>query len=177
VGGLLRVGWRLHCRRSRGPRGTQLAETANVAVVPRFTASRTLRTHAPQADVVPGDAIFDAAKTPCQRPIRCCYNGYMNVELSERAARMAKDLVHDGRFASVEDALEYGLMAIEQSDEEAEALLGNGSAEWWAEVDVMLQEAEEDIAAGRTIEVTPEFWDDIRRRGRERLRSKSDQIA
>ena len=84
---------------------------------------------------------------------------------------MAKDLVHDGRFASVEDALEYGLMAIEQLDAEAEALLGNESAEWWAKVDVMLQEAEEDIAAGRTIEVTPEFWDDIRRRGRERLRS------
>ena len=40
----------------------------------------------------------------------------MNVELSERAARMAEDMVQNGRFASVEDALEYGLMAIEQME-------------------------------------------------------------
>ena len=101
----------------------------------------------------------------------------MNVELSENAARMAEDLVQNGRFASVEDALEYGLMAIGQLDAEEEALMGDESDEWWAKVDVMIQEAEEDIAAGRTIEATPEFWDDIRRRGRERLRSKSDQPA
>jgi len=107
----------------------------------------------------------------------CWYNGPMNVELSERAARLAEDLVQNGRFASVEDALEYGLMAIEQLDAEAEALVPDESDEWWAEVNVMIQEAEEDIAAGRIIEVTPEFWDDIRRRGRERMRSRSNQTA
>ena len=93
----------------------------------------------------------------------------MNVELSERAARMAEDLVESGRFASGDDALEYRLMAIEQLDAEAEDILGDESDEWWAKVDVMIQEAEEDIAAGRTIEATPEFWDGIAQRGRERM--------
>jgi Arc/MetJ-type ribon-helix-helix transcriptional regulator len=101
----------------------------------------------------------------------------MNVELSERAARMAKDLVHDGRFASVEDALEYGLMAIEQLDAEAEALLGDESDEWWAEVNVMIQEGAADIEAGRTVEATPEWWDGIADRGRERLRTKLNRRA
>ena len=90
---------------------------------------------------------------------------------------MAEGLVERGRFGSVEDAIEYGLMAIEQLDAEAEALGGDESDEWWAEVNVMIQEGADDIEAGRTVEATPEWWDGIAHRGRERMRTKLNRLA
>ncbi|MGH2632277.1 MAG: hypothetical protein ACRDG3_02600 [Tepidiformaceae bacterium] len=101
----------------------------------------------------------------------------MNVELSKHAARMAEDLVERGRFASIEDALEHGLMAIEQLDAEAAAFVEDQTDEWWAQVNILIQEAVDDVEAGRTVEATPEWWDGIKHRGRERLRAKLNQTA
>ena len=97
----------------------------------------------------------------------CWYNGPMNVELSGRAARLAEDLVQNGRFASVEDALEYGLMAIEQLDAEAADVASAEIDELWADLRERVREADEDIAAGRVRRVGTDFVDTLRERVRQ----------
>jgi len=91
----------------------------------------------------------------------------MNVELSENAARMAEDLVQNGRFASVEDALEYGLMAIEQLDAEAGNMVANEDDELRATLREKVREADEDVAAGRVKRVGSDFVETLRERVRQ----------
>lgn len=88
----------------------------------------------------------------------------MNVELSERAARAAEELVQSGRFASVEDALEYGLMAIGQLDAQAADAFAEDTSELWTELRERVREADEDIAAGRVTRIGPEFIETLRGR-------------
>ena len=68
-------------------------------------------------------------------------------------------------------------MAIEQLDAEAEALLGNESAEWWAELNQSIDEARSDIAAGRGIPVTPELFEAITRKARVRFAAERTRRA
>jgi len=91
----------------------------------------------------------------------------MNVELSENAARMAEAMVQNGRFASVEDALEYGLMAIEQLDAEAGNMVANEDDELRATLREKVREADEDVAAGRVKRVGSDFVETLRERVRQ----------
>jgi Arc/MetJ-type ribon-helix-helix transcriptional regulator len=91
----------------------------------------------------------------------------MQIELSPRAEQMVNDLVAQGRFASAQEAIEAGVLALLQLDAEAEAFFADRDEAWWADLRAKIREADEDIAAGRYHPLNQEFFDQLRARVRE----------
>jgi len=91
----------------------------------------------------------------------------MQIELSPSAEKIVDDLVAQGRFASAQEALEAGLLALLQLDAESEAFFADRDDAWWADLRAKLREADEDIVAGRYHPLDQEFFDQLRARVRE----------
>jgi Arc/MetJ-type ribon-helix-helix transcriptional regulator len=91
----------------------------------------------------------------------------MQIELSPRAEQIVSDLVARGRFASAQETLEAGLLALLQLDAESEAFFADRDDAWWADLRAKIQEADEDIAAGRYHLLNQAFFDNLRARARE----------
>ena len=88
----------------------------------------------------------------------------MQVTLSARAAELAALAVQRGVCASVDDAVERGLEFLALSTDD---VFEAWSPEYTAEVNRMLEEAEEDVRAGRVVEADEAFWERMRERIRE----------
>jgi hypothetical protein len=89
----------------------------------------------------------------------------MQITLSERGREIAELAVREGQFPSVEAAVEHALvlLALDAADE---GEYPEWDAEYAAEVNRKLDEAEDDIRAGRVIVADAAYWE----RGRERIR-------
>ena len=93
----------------------------------------------------------------------------MNITLSKELAERLQRLVDSGNYQSVETVIEKALCLLEEDEAEYEKEL--------ARVRAMLKEAEENVKRGEYLEYTDEnlheFFEDVKRRGRERARRKA----
>jgi Arc/MetJ-type ribon-helix-helix transcriptional regulator len=97
----------------------------------------------------------------------------MQIELSPRAEQMVNDLVAQGRFASAQEALEAGVLALFQLDAETEAFFADRDEAWWADLRAKIQEGIDAIEAGRSEPISPELIERIKQEGRERRRASA----
>ncbi len=90
----------------------------------------------------------------------------MQIELTEHGQKVVEDLIAQGRFESADEAVECALELLQESQPTMETLKAK------------LQEGLDDVAAGRVIhcrsdEELKEFFEDVKRRGRERWAEKN----
>ena len=101
----------------------------------------------------------------------------MKIELTPRAEQIVNDLVAQGRFASPQEALEAGLLALLQLDAETEAFFADRDDSWWADLRAKVQEGIEAVEAGRSEPLSPELIDRIKQEGRERRHATARKLA
>jgi len=101
----------------------------------------------------------------------------MDVELSDWAQTRIEELVASGRASCAREAIDFALAAWDARERETEALLDGQSDEWWAELKARVQEGIDAADAGDLHPFTPELFEDVKRRGRERLRERNARHA
>ncbi len=82
---------------------------------------------------------------------------------------MVSEMVARGRFASVEEALETGLAAIDQTDAAAAALFDDWDDASLADLNASIAESIAELDAGLGIPLTHDVIDEVKREGRWRL--------
>lgn len=101
-------------------------------------------------------------------PARRCTLAGMQVELSPESVAAAEALVASGRCSTIDEAVRIAFWAFEESERRLSAAL-DADPEWKAEVQRKIQEGLDDVEAGRTTPTDHEFFESIKRHGRERL--------
>jgi antitoxin ParD1/3/4 len=86
----------------------------------------------------------------------------MQIELTSQAQQVVEQLLAQGRFRSADEAVEYALGLLHESQPAIESLTAK------------IQEGRDDVAAGRVTsfqsdEELKEFFETVKRHGRERL--------
>ena len=85
----------------------------------------------------------------------------MNVSLTPELERYVQEKVESGMYQTASEVVRDGLRLLKERDEER--------ARFWADVNKKIEEGLESLRAGRYVEATPELFEEIKRRGRERL--------
>ena len=81
----------------------------------------------------------------------------MNVSLTPELEAFVEQAVKSGRYGSASEAVREGLRMLEEREAKHQALK---------------REIQKGLDSGPGIPATPEFYEDIKRRGRERLAAK-----
>ncbi len=87
----------------------------------------------------------------------------MQVTLSDKGAELAELALKDGHYPSIEAAVEHALalLVLETSQEQ---IIFEWDDAYAAEVNRKLDEAEDDIRAGRIVRADDAFWERMRER-------------
>ncbi len=98
----------------------------------------------------------------------------MQVELTPEDVAAAEALIASGRCATVEEAVRMAFWALEADEQRLERLFAaiEANPEWKAEIQRKIQEGLDDVEAGRMVPADHEFFESIKRRGRERLEQR-----
>ena len=94
----------------------------------------------------------------------------MQVELSEHSEELVRGAIEAGYAKDACDAVASGLLLLEQA--QLQEQMPAWDEAYAAEVNAKIEEGLEAAAAGRLYEGTPEFFEDIKKRGRERMRAR-----
>lgn len=95
----------------------------------------------------------------------------MTIVLKPETEKLIRDLMKRGRFTSESDVIEAAVTSYAADESQYD----------WAYIRKAVQEGLEDLEAGRFVELSEDeiepFFDDIKRRGRERLKKPSKQTG